>query len=343
MAVSKSLYGTIGEEKIYAYTLTNAYGFSAEILTYAGIIRRLIFAGVDVVLGKETLEDYLDNPENCGVIIGRNANRIEKGEFALGGQTHILAKNDGENNLHSGYDGFNKKIWKARAKDGKEPKITLSYTSPDGEGGFPGKAKVSVTYTLTLSNELKITYEAKSDKDTLFNMTSHSYFNLNGHGVKNIKEHMLKVEADFFTPTREDCIPTGEIFRTADTAFDFKEPRKIGEALSAEDEQVKMQSGFDHNFVLNGSGYRKAASLEGDESGILMEVYTDCRGLQFYSGQNIPEGNISKGGAKYEKFGGLCLETQAIPNAVNVEHFPSPVCPAGKRYKSETSYKFSKK
>ena len=343
MAISKTLYGTIGEEKVYVYTLTNAYGFSAEILTYGGIIRRLIFAGVDVVLGKETLEDYLDNPDCYGALIGRCANRIENGEFVLGGQTHILAKNEGEHNLHSGDDGFRTKIWKARVKDGKEPKITLCYTSPDGEGGFPGTLKTTVTYTLTLSNELKITYEAKSDKDTIFNMTNHSYFNLNGHGVKNIKEHMLTIDSDFFTPVRDDHIPTGEIVATKGTAFDFKEPRKVGEALSAESEQLKYFYGLDHNFVLNGSGYRKVASLEGDESGILMEVYTDCRGMQIYSGQAIMEDKTYKGGAKYEKCGGICLETGAFANAINVEHFPSTILPAGKKYKSETAYKFSKK
>lgn len=343
MAVVKSLFGTIGEKKVYSYTLTNAYGFSVEVLTLGGIIRRLIYSGVDVVLGKDTLEDYLDNSHYYGELVGRNSNRIENATFSIGEKTYALTKNDGEHQNHGGAGGFGKQVWKAKARDGKEPRITLSYFSPDGEEGFPGNLNVEVTYTLTLSNELKITYEGKSDKDTIFNMTNHSYFNLNGHGVKNIKEHLLVVDSDFYTPVREDHIPTGEILASKGTAFDFKEPRKVGEALSVESEQMKYFYGFDHNFVLNGSGYRKVAALLGDESGILMEVYTDCVGLQIYSGQAIMTEKIFKNGTKYEKCGGICLETGSFANAVNVEHFPSTILPAGKKFKSETAYKFSKK
>ncbi len=340
--IEKNAYGKVGEKEVFLYRMDNGLGLSAEIMTYGGIVKKLIFNGVDVVLGRDTLEEYMDNTGYYGALVGRNSNRIAKGEFTLNDKKYTLAKNDAQNNLHGGNIGFDKRVWDAKAIDKKEPTLELSLVSADGDEGFPGKVKVKVAYTLTKRNSLKITYEGKSDKDTLLNMTNHSYFNLNGHNSGTVEGHTLKMQSSFYTPNSVECMPYGVVEDVSGTEFDLREGRNLGEVFSSENEQVKMFSGYDHNFALDGFGFRKFATLTGDKTGIIMDCYTDRPAVQIYSGNVIDTERICKGGVKYPIHGGICLETQVFPNAMEYSHFPSPILKKGEKYFTMTEYKFSK-
>lgn len=339
MSIKKVEFGEYNGNMVYAYTLTNRAGLSAEILNYGGIIKRLIYKNTDVVLGKDTLEEYLDNGDYFGVLIGRNANCIENSRMKIDGEVYSLSKNDGENNHHGGKEGFDKKIWSAKMIDGDEPSLVLTITSADGEEGFPGEVRAEVTYTLTNDNSISIHYIGETDKDTVLNMTNHSYFNLNGHSAGSIDKHSLWINSSFYTPNAKGSVPTGEILSVKNTPFDFTESVLLGERMRTEHEQIKKSGGFDHNFVLNKSGYRKAASLEGDKSGIVMEVYTDRPGMQLYCANELCE-KAGKDGAAYFAHCAVCLETQAFPNSVNLSHFPDVILRKGERYDTKTSYKF---
>ncbi|MDP4132768.1 MAG: aldose epimerase family protein, partial [Bacillota bacterium] len=213
MSIIKEYFGKIGEKDVYNYKMDNEMGLTAEIISYGGIIKNLTYKGVDVVLGRDNLDEYTRNDGCFGALIGRNSNRIEAAEFELNGKKYTLAKNNGRNNLHGGLEGFNKKVWDSKPVDKKEPSLILTLVSHDGDEGFPGKVKVSVTYTLTKNNSIKIHYEGKSDKDTVLNMTNHSYFNLNGHNSGTAENHTIIMDADFFTPNTEECMPYGEILK----------------------------------------------------------------------------------------------------------------------------------
>ncbi|MBQ2614271.1 MAG: galactose mutarotase [Clostridia bacterium] len=339
--IQKAYYGQARGEEVYLYTMDNGCGLSAEILSYGGIIKNLIYRGVDVSLGRDTMEQYLNNDGCMGVLVGRNSNRLEDASFCLNGKTYTLAKNNGRNNLHGGdKDSFMLRVWNCEMVDGEEPALVLTLHSPDGEEGFPGNADVKVTYTLTKDNQFKIDYIGVCDQDTLMNLTQHCYFNLNGHDSGATNGHTVQLDADFFTPNNDECMPTGEILSVAGTAFDLRTPKKMGEVYSSKEEQITMFDGFDHNFCLRGRGYRKVGTFTGDQTGIAMEIYTDLPGVQIYCGNCINTKDVYKGGASYVKHQGVCFETQAFPNAMSHSHFPSIVLKQGETYQTTTSYKF---
>ena len=340
MGITKKTFGQIPAGEVSAYTLDNGKGLVAEILDFGGIIRRLVFQGTDVVLGRDTIGEYQNNNGYYGALIGRNSNRIANAEFSLDGKTYSLAKNDGENNLHGGNVGFDSKIWAAEAMDGEEPQLKLSLTSPDMEEGFPGEVKVCVTYTLTKENSIRIHYEGTTDKTTVLNMTNHSYFNLNGHNQGTIDNHTLWMGASFYTPNSAACLPTGEVVKTEDTPFDFRTPKKVGADFAGDNEQIGLFGGYDHNFPLDGFGFRKVVELTGDVSGITMTMYTDQPATQLYTGNMIEEGRVCKEGAVYTKHSGLCLESQVFPNNLTFSHFPSSILCAGEKYDTTTEYQF---
>lgn len=340
MPISKVKFGECAKGEVYSYTLTNKNGLTAEILNYGGIVRKLVYKNTDVVLGRDSLEEYMNNNGYFGAIIGRNSNRIENSELVLNGKTYNLFANNGRNNLHGGREGFDKKIWNAEVMDDEEPSLILTTESPDGEEGFPGNVDIQVVYTLTNDNGLKIQYTGESDADTVLNMTNHSYFNLNGHSEGKIHSHLLWLDSDFYTPNSDECIPVGEVLRVKNTPFDFSVEKMICEGFKSENEQIKMFGGFDHNFVLNGRGYRKVGRLKGDKTGIVMEIYTDQSGLQVYSGNVIEEGRVCKDGAIYDAHHGICFETQVFPNNLKFSHFPSSILKKGEKYDTVTMYKF---
>jgi aldose 1-epimerase len=336
--------------EITLYTLTNANGMEVGIINYGAIVvsvkvpdRSGKFA--DVVLGFDSLDGYeADNPY-FGAIVGRYGNRIAKGEFKLDGKTYTLAKNNGPNSLHGGTKGFNKVVWSARdaSKPGL-PAVHLTYVSKDGEEGYPGNLTVDVTYTLTAQNELKIDYALTADKDTVANVTNHSYFNLAGEGSGDILKHELTLNAGKFTPVDDTLIPTGELKPVAGTPFDFGKPTAIGARIEQDDQQLKYGKGYDHNWVLNraaGAAISLAARLHDPSSGRTLEVWTTQPGVQFYSG-NFLDGTIhGKSGHVYGPRTGLCLETQHFPDSPNHPNFPTTTLKAGGRLHSTTIFKFS--
>ena len=340
MAITKTNFGKIGEKDIYSFILTNKNGLVAEILNYGGIIRKLIYKNVDVVFGRDSIEEYENNSGYFSAIIGRNANRIADAKFELCGVEYKLFANNGKNNLHGGEVGFDKKIWDVQMVDGDQPALVLTAESCDGEEGFPGKVKVKVTYTLTADNALVIHYEGESDADTVLNMTNHAYFNLNGHNSGNVYGHSLWLDCDFYTPNSDECMPTGEILSVKNTPFDFSTDETMGERLSSDHQQIKLFDGFDHNFVLNGTGYRKFGEFKGDKTGIIMEMYTDLPGVQIYAANKLEEGRVCKDSAVYSRHGGVCFETQVFPNNLKFSHFPTAILKKGQKYDTKTAYKF---
>jgi len=340
MSITKTLFGITDGKQVYSYTLTNKNGTQAEILTYGGIIRKLIYKGVDVVLGRDSIEEYENNEGYFAALIGRNSNRIENSEFTLNGKTYKLYANDGRNNLHGGKVGFDKKVWDAEGVDGDEPKLVLTTKSEDMEEGFPGNVDIKVTYTLTEDNALVIHYLGESDADTVLNMTNHAYFNLNGHNSGTVDGHKLWLDCDFYTPNSDECMPTGEILSVKGTPFDFSTDETMGERFASDHEQIKLFGGFDHNFVLNGKGYRKFGELKGDKTDIAMEMYTDLPGVQIYAGNVIEQGRVCKDGALYPIHGGVCFETQVFPNNLKFSHFPTSILKKGEKYETVTAYKF---
>ncbi len=340
MSISKIKFGEKDGMEVFLYTLDNEKGLTAEILNYGGIIRRLVYKGTDMVSGRDTLEEYFLNEGYFGAIIGRNSNRIEGAEFELSEKTYKLYANDGNNNLHGGKEGFDKKVWEAEAVDSENPSLILKLESPDGEEGFPGNVSVKVTYTVTADNSLKIHYEGIADADTVINLTNHSYFNLNGHASGTVDGHTLYLASEFYTPNTDECMPCGEVLKTAGTPFDFTGKKTLGSAFESDHEQIRMFGGIDHNFALLGSGYRLGAVLTGDKTGIEMQMYTDRPAVQIYTGNAIEQGRCCKDGAFYPTHGAICLETQAFPNSLKHLHFPGAVVKKGEKYDTVTEYKF---
>ena len=346
--IRKQPFGKIAEQNaVDLFTLTNAQGVEARIMTYGGTVVSLKVPDRtgkmgDVVLGHDTLEGYLKNNPYFGSIIGRYGNRIAKGRFSLGGRGYTLAKNNGENHLHGGTRGFDKVIWKPkeiRNKDGVG--LALTYLSKDGEEGYPGNLAVTVVYTLTNQNELKIEYSATTDKETIVNLTNHSYFNLAGSG--NILNHEAMIKADHFNPVDRGLIPTGELRSVKGTPMDFTESTAIGTRINQQDEQLIFGKGYDHNWVLNHADGTLGLAVRVVEpsSGRVMEVHTTEPGVQFYTG-NFLDGSIKgKGSRVYEQRSGFCLETQHFPDSPNQPNFPSTVLKPGQKYTSTTVYKFS--
>lgn len=345
MSISKRLFGTTKDgEQVFAYEMDNQNGLSAEILSYGGVIRKLVVtkdgAKTDVVLGHETLEQYEDRDGCFGALIGRNANRIREGKFELNGKKYQLGLNKKGHNLHGGFKGFNKKVWDVIENDSAdEPSIVLSLTSPDGDEGYPGTMDVTVTYTLTKNNALMINYKAKSDADTICNFTNHSYFNLSGHNSGTVYDQTLQINSDFYTAGDVHCIPTGEVLKVDGTPFDFREAKPIGQDIKSDFGMMDTYLGYDHNFAINGRGYRKAAEAHSAKTGITMEVYTSECGMQLYSGNYVDE-IPCKDNAVYGMHHAFCLETQGFPNAINIGHFPTPVLKKGEIYDTTTEYRF---
>jgi aldose 1-epimerase len=335
--------------EIDLYTLTNKRGMEAKVSTYGGVIVSLLAPDahgkfVDVVLGHDSLDKYLNDAAYLGCILGRCANRIAKGQFALGGITYTLARNNGENHVHGGLKGFDKVIWKARDVSTADAEaLELSYLSKDLEEGYPGNMTVRVVYTLTNENELKIEYFATSDKDTIVNLGNHTYFNLAGHAAGDILQHELMINADRFTPTNAGSIPTGELRSVKGTPFDFTQPTAIGLRANQDHEQLKYGHGYDQNFVLNrdsGPSPSLAARVREPKSGRVLEVWTTEPGMQLYCG-NFLDGSVrGKGGAVYNKHQGFCTETQHFPDSPNQPNFPSTVLKAGAQFHSTTIFKF---
>lgn len=349
MSITKKYFGKTNDgTEVHIYTLINSNGMSAEITNYGGIVVSLKVPDkngnfVDVVLGHDKLEEYFANKPYFGAIIGRFANRIENGSFELNGTEYKVAKNDGENHLHGGIVGFDKVVWNSEIveEEGREV-LNLSYSSKDGEEGYPGNLRVKVTYTLTEDNSLKIDYSAVTDKDTIVNLTNHSYFNLSGQGSGDILGHEVKINADKFTVNDQYSIPTGEIRDVKGTPMDLTEFTLVGKGIDSDFEQIVFGKGYDHNWILNkdGDGCVKAAEVYDRTSGRLMEVYTTKPGIQFYTGNFIEASETGKNGAAYDKRSGLCLETQYFPNSIKHKHYPSPILRAGEKYRHSTIYKF---
>ncbi|MBQ8808431.1 MAG: galactose mutarotase [Clostridia bacterium] len=341
MSITSRKYAELGDKQIYAYTLDNEKGLSAEILNYGGAITRLVFNGIDVALGWKDFGGYIENRACYGAMIGRNSNRIVNAQFELNGETFKLSKNDRDNNLHSGPTGFHTRIWDVECVDKEEPSIILTRVSPDGEEGFPGNAAIKVTYTLTKENALEIHYEGECDKDTIINMTNHTYFNPNGHNSGSVEECKLRLASSFYTPNTDKCYPDGRILPVDKTPFDFRKESTIGSNLAISHEQTEMFGGLDHNFVLDGRGYRSVGVFTGDKSGISIEIYTDLPGIQLYIPRKSNKNIEYKDGAKYCGRYALCLETQMFPNAMSYSHFPSVIVKAGEKYDTKTAYKFT--
>jgi aldose 1-epimerase len=348
--VESKPFGTQGGRPVNLYTLTNSHGVEIKAMNYGGIILSIKVPDRkgqlgDIVLGHETMEGYVPNPPYLGAIVGRYANRIAGGTFALDGKAYTLPKNDGPNTLHGGVDKtFNKVVWDGEALKGKSG-VAFTYLSKDGEEGFPGNVKVKVTYTLTDANELVIDYEATADKATPINLSQHSYFNLAGEGTSDILNHEIMINADRFTPVDKNLIPTGELHPVKGTPFDFTTSTKVGARIEDTYDQMILGHGYDHNWVLNrkGAGLVLAARVYEPTSGRVLEVSTTQPGVQFYTG-NFLDGTVTgKQGHVYKRRFGLCLETQHFPDSPNHPDFPSTILKPGETFKSKTVFKFSTK
>jgi aldose 1-epimerase len=347
--VSKAVFGkTPDGQDVDVFTLTNAQGIEARIITYGGILISLRVpdrAGKldDIVLGYNDLGGYLKSTPYFGAIIGRYGNRIAKGRFTLDGKSYTLATNDGPNHLHGGIKGFDKVVWKgesSKSPDGVT--VTFSHDSPDGDEGYPGTLKTQVTYSLNNSNELAIEYQATTDKPTIVNLTHHSYFNLAGEGKRDILDHQIMINADRYTPIDATSIPLGDLAEVEGTPFDFRKPQPIGSRINQDNSQLKNGKGYDHNFVLNrqNDGLALAARVVEPASGRTLEVSTTEPGIQFYSG-NFLDGSITgKSGQPYKERFGFCLEPQHFPDSPNHAAFPSTILKPGTEYRSRTVFAF---
>ena len=349
--LSRAPFGALPDgTRIELFTLTNARGTEARVITYGGIIVSLRTADrqgtfADIVLGHDTLDAYVADSPYFGAIIGRCGNRIAKGRFTLDGREHVLATNNGRNHLHGGVRGFDKVAWHAEPFERSSGVgIELRYTSRDGEEGYPGKLETLVRYTLSDRNELAIDYRATTDAPTVVNLTQHSYFNLTGDPTRDVLGHQLTLLAAHYTPVTETLIPTGEIVRVAGTPFDFRVATPIGARVGAEHEQLRHAGGYDHNFVLDHGGRSRepapAARVVEPSSGRRMEVFTTAPGVQFYSG-NFLDGSVhGKNGVAYAHRTGFCIETQHFPDSPNQPAFPPVVLRPGSEYRSRTVYTF---
>jgi aldose 1-epimerase len=348
--VKKQAYGKMPDgAAVELYTLTNANGMQAGIITYGGTVVSLTAPDrngkyADVVLGMDDLAGYMKATAFFGALIGRYGNRIGHAQFTLDGNTYKLPANDNGNTLHGGPAGFDKRVWTvvpgSNSPDG--PTLALTYVSKDGEAGFPGTLTAKVFYTLTAKNELKIDYVATTDKPTVVNLTNHSYFNLAGQGEGDVLGHEVTILADRFTPVDDKLIPTGELRPVAGTPFDFTKPTAIGARIEANDEQIKFGKGYDHNWVLNkGAAFiTKAAEVHEPKSGRVMEVWTNEPALQFYTG-NFLDGTLQGKGKTYIHRGAFCMETQHYPDSPNKPAFPTTELKPGETYRTTTIYRFS--
>ena len=338
--ISKTEWGKVDGKEVYLFTLSNDKGTEVKISNYGGTVTSFITPDKndkksEIIVGFDSLNQYLQKPPYFGALIGRYGNRIANAKFTLDGTTYHLAANDGKNTLHGGLKGFDKVVWDATIPNDSVPSLTLKYLSKDGEEGFPGNLNVTVNYTLTNDNELKIEYNAVTDKPTPVNLTNHTYFNLSGDVNNIILDESLMIDADKYTPVDSTLIPTGKITAVKGTPYDFTSPKKIGQDIG----QVK--GGYDFNWVLNrkDSSLQKVAVLTDSISGRSLEVYTTQPGLQFYTGNFLDGKFINRDGKPIKQHAALCLETQHFPDSPNEPGFPSTILRPGEKYHSVTVYK----
>lgn len=345
MAVTKEFFGkTKNGQEISRYFITNSKGMKAGVINYGAILVNLYVPDkndnmADVVLGYDSLEPYFINSSFFGATVGPNANRIGGAAFELNGQRYQLDVNDGQNNLHSHMElGYHKRVWEVTEQ---ENGVMFSLEDFDGNMGFPGNKKISVTYTVTENNELKIHYQGISDKDTILNMTNHTYFNLAGHNAGNIHSHVLMMKASAYTPIVKGAIPTGEIMPVTGTPFDFSMAKEVGRDIDEDNEQLKLVGGYDHNWVIDGEAgqLREFATVTEQTSGRVMKAFTDLPGVQFYAGNSISP-TEGKEGSVYRARSGMCLETQYYPDTANKSQFPSAVFGPDRKYDTTTVYQF---
>jgi aldose 1-epimerase len=343
MSIGKTIFGTTPDGKTAdLYTLKNANGLTAKVTTFGAILTELDVPdrsgkSDDVVLGFDNIKQYVEKHPYFGATVGRYANRIAGGRFAIDGSQYTLAVNNGTATLHGGLSGFDKKIWQAKAVETPiGPSVKFTYLSKDGEEGFPGNLNVTTTYILTNDNELKVEFEATTDKATIVNLCNHSYWNLAGAGSGDVLDHELMIQADQYTPVDENVIPTGEIKNVKETAMDFTSPHKIGARIK------DVNGGYDHNYVLRSQNGKLAlaARLKEPRSGRAMEVWTSQPGMQLYT-SNFLDGSIQGIGGVYKKHYAVCLETQHFPDSVHHPNFPNVILRPGEVYRQATVHKFT--
>lgn len=338
MKIEKNAFGSLKDgTQVFCWILTNENGLKAEVLDYGVTIRAIVVPDkngnpVDVVLGYDTLEEYVSDKCYLGTTIGRFANRIKGASFQLNGKTYDLFANDGKNHSHGGKRGFNSYVWESRQQGDS---VVFSRVSPDGEEGYPGNLQISVTIGWK-GNSLTITYDAKSDQDTVVNFTNHSYFNLNGAGNGIVDGHLMQMNADRYTPNADDCVPTGEIRSVAGSAMDFREPKTIGKDAYNDEPCVKLFNGYDTNFVISG---HPIATTVGDQTGITMVTDTDQPGVQLYTA-NAMRDTKGKDGKNYSFRSAFCLETQHYPDCIHNPQWPTCILRAGEAFHSFTTYTF---
>ena len=342
----KDFEKTIDGKPVGLFILTNQKGTEMSVINYGAKIVSLHVPDktgkwVDVVLGKSTIDDYLNDQEPYfGAICGRTANRIANGRFVLNGKEYQLAVNNGPNSLHGGPKGFHAVVWDARQLD--EQTLELTYLSKDGEEGFPGNLKVSLMYKLTDNNELEIAYKAVTDQATILNLTNHSYFNLSGEGDPSIGDHELQINEDTFLPPSDVAIPFGQAENVEGTPFDFRSPHTIGERIEADNTQLKYGNGYDHNFNINRANNELTftAKAISPKTGIVMETYTTEPGVQLYTGNYLAGNFVGKNGHTYPQRSAFCLETQHYPDSIHHPDYPSVVLRPGETFASKTVYRF---
>lgn len=348
--IEKISFGKLPDgREVDQYILKNANGMEVKIMNYGGVITHWTAPDKegkyeDIVLGFDSLVGYLTPPPYFGAIIGRYGNRIAKGKFTLDGKTYQLAKNNGENHLHGGVVGYDKVLWNAESIEGAESTLKLTYLSKDGEEGYPGNLNITVTYTLTNDNSLKMDYVATTDKATIINLTNHSYFNLSA-AKKDVLDQEVTLNADRYLPVDEGLIPTGELRLVTGNAFDFSKPTEIGKGINdVKDKQIKLGGGYDHAWILNKKEVNElslAATVLEKTSGRKMEVMTTEPAIQFYTGNFLDGSLTGKGGVKYAKRFALCLESEHYPDSPNQSAFPSVILKPNEKYSTTTIYKFS--
>ena len=347
--IKRSVFGTMPDgQEVHLYTLTNANGMQVAITNYGGRIVSILAPDrngkmADVVLGFDNLPDYMKYNTYFGALVGRYGNRIGGARFTLDGKVYHLPVNNGPNSLHGGIKGFDKRVWTAREIPGDEPALEMTYLSKDGEEGYPGNLQAKVVYTLTKDNGLKIDYSATTDKDTVINLTNHSYFNLAGEGNGDVLMQVMWINSNEITPVNSTQIPTGKIMKVDGTPFDFRKPTPIGARINEDNPQLKIGKGYDINYILDrkGPGLELAARAYDPESGRKLEVYTTEPGVQFYSA-NFLDGSVpGKGGVKYGFRSAFCLETQHYPDSPNHPNFPTTELKPGETFHQVTEFKFT--
>jgi aldose 1-epimerase len=355
--ITSKPFGTLPDgHQVDLYTLTNKGGMQVKVMTYGATIQSIWVPRqgrrpLNVALGFSTLADYVANTTASkgttyfGSTVGRYANRIANGQFTLDGVTYHLPQNDGTNTLHGGPQGFEEKLWNVTAQSNQPPSVTMSYTSPDGEEGFPGEVTVHVTFTLTDANSLRMHYVATTDKPTVINLTNHTYFNLAGESSGDVYDQILKLDADRYTPIDANLIPTGKIVPVAGKPIDFRRPTPIGKRIRSGFHQLVLAHGYDHNFVINGwkgdGALLPAAKAKDPETGVRLGVKTTEPGIQFYSGNFLDGSLVGTSGHTYRESDGFTLETQHFPNSPNQPNFPSTVLRPGQTFDSTTVYQLS--